>query len=198
MFDKIKEDIRESLTGSTPENDLRARLHADHSEVAKLIDELLASEDYELALREDIREQIVVGLTSHSKAEEEIVYSRLQQYPATQRLTQEAIVEHDGIDRVLQTLKEMDVGDPGLSQVVEDLKAKVQHHVVEEENKLIPQAEKEFGQTELARMIPQFNARKAELMVDLELESALADDLGTRGAGRIDRDNPLAESDSRF
>lgn len=197
MFDKIKEDIRESLTGSTPENDLRARLHADHTEVARLMDELLATEDYEIALREDIRDQIVVGLTSHSKAEEEIVYPRLQQYPATKPLTQEAITEHHAIDRVLQTLKEMDVGDPGLSQVVEDLKAKVQHHVREEENELLPKAEKEFGQAELARLIPEFNARKAELVVDLELDAATAE-LGTRGTGRVDRDNPLAESDSRF
>ena len=31
MLDKLKEDLREAITGSTPENDLRARLHDRHA-----------------------------------------------------------------------------------------------------------------------------------------------------------------------
>ena len=40
MFDKIKEDVRELMTGSNVENDMRARLHADHDDVARIMSEL--------------------------------------------------------------------------------------------------------------------------------------------------------------
>lgn len=197
MFDNIKENIRETLTGRTPENDLRARLHADHAEVSTLLDELLASEDYEIALREDIRDQIVVGLTSHAKAEEEVVYSWLAKEAATRSKTQHATREHAEIDRLVHLLKTSDVGDANFLELATELKGTVGHHVQEEENDLLPRAEQDLGTDQLAQLIPQFNARRAELVRELELEADAADTDTLRSPGR-DLDNPLGESDSRF
>ena len=197
MFDNIKENIRETLTGRTPENDLRARLHADHTEVSTLIDELISSEDYEIALREDIRDQIVIGLTSHARAEEEVVYSWLAKDAATRSKTQHAIREHNDIDRLVHLLKTTDVGDLNFIELAKELKGTVGHHVQEEENDLLPKAEKEIGQDQLALLIPQFNARRTELMVELQLEADAADSETFRSPGR-DLENPLGESDSRF
>jgi hemerythrin superfamily protein len=198
MFDKLKEDVRETLTGSNTRNDLRARLHADHSEVSALIGELLATEEHEFAMRKDIRDQIVVGLSSHAKAEEEVVYSQLAQAPSTNGKTQHAYREHAEIDRLVHQLKVADVSDPNLNELVRELQQSVEHHVREEENDLLPRAETEIGQAALAALIPQFNARKAELVQQLEAESAVDTDDDAdlyRPPGRV---NELGETDSRF
>jgi hemerythrin superfamily protein len=195
MFDKMKEDVREALTNSTPENDLRARLHADHTEVSKLIDELLATDDYEIAMREDLRDQIVIGLMAHARAEEEVVYDFLAQQATTQADTQHAFTEHEEIDRLMAVIKRLDGGDSNLDLVVQQLKETVQHHVHDEETKLLPKAERDIGQERLAALIPMFNTRKASLVAELEQEASTG---GTFGSPSIDRSNPLEESDSRF
>ena len=189
MFDKLKEDLRETLTGSTPENDLRARLHADHGEVAKLIDELLATGDYEIAMREDLRNQIVVGLTAHARAEEEVVYTWLQQDATTESDTRHAWREHDEIDQALAAVKAADAGDPSLKEKVEALKSVVTHHVHDEENELLPKAETRFGQAQLAQLIAPFNSRKTELMQELDT---------TTIRPRTDVDRTLGEEPSHY
>jgi hemerythrin superfamily protein len=198
MFDKLKEDVRETLTGSNAQNDLRARLHADHSEVSALIGEFLSTGDHELAMREDIRNQIVVGLASHAQAEEEVVYSVLSHHPTTTGKTQHAVREHAQIDALVQQLKTADVGDPTTNEIVKELQQKVTHHVHEEETDLLPKAETDVGKAALAALIPQFNARKAELVQQLEAEVAVDTDADAelyRPPGRL---NELGESDSRF
>jgi hemerythrin superfamily protein len=186
-FDKIKEDAREMLTGSTPENDLRARLHADHNEVGKLIDELLASGDYEVAMRDDIRDQIVLGLTVHAQAEEEVVYDYLKQNMAVRDKVDHAFTEHAEIDRLLQQLKACDCADPGMTELVQELKQTVMHHVHDEENELLPKAEERIGKETLARLIPKFNSRKVQIQQELE-----------RTALPRMADNPLGETSSQF
>jgi hemerythrin superfamily protein len=198
MFDKLKEDIRETLTGSNAQNDLRARLHADHNEVSTLIGEFLSTGEHELAMREDIRNQIVVGLTSHAKAEEEVVYSVLSHQPTTTGKTQHAVREHAQIDALVKQLKTADVGDTETNELVKELQQTVGHHVTEEENDLLPKAESQLGKDALAALIPQFNARKAELVQQLEAEAAVDTDADAdlyRPPGRV---NELGETDSRF
>jgi hypothetical protein len=193
-FDKLKEDAREVLTGSTVENDLRARLHADHNEVGTLMDELLGSGEYEVAMREDIRDQIVVGLTVHAKAEEEVVYDYLRQNMATRDKVRHAFTEHADIDRLVSQLKVLDCEDPGMTQLVEELKQTVLHHVHDEENELLPKAEQELGREKLALLIPKFNSRKVQLRAELE-SARLFDD---SRIPRSEPENELGETSSQF
>ncbi|MEQ1504918.1 MAG: hemerythrin domain-containing protein [Myxococcota bacterium] len=199
MFDKLKEGLRETLTGSTPENDLRARLHADHAEVSRLIDELLASGAYEVSMREDLRDQIVVGLTAHAHAEEEVVYDFLKVQPQTRTRTEHAIREHAEIEHLVTELASYDCSDPALTDLVTELKRVVTHHVHDEENELLPNAERDLGAPVLARLIPAFNARKMVLMArseavqrrrgGLDIDADLAPDGGFRSIGGLEETN---------
>src|SRR6476619_3377129 len=101
MFDKFKEDAREMLTGSNPDNDLRARLHADHNEVSRLIDELKSTEDHEFDMRADILNQLVIALSAHARAEESVVYRLFQDDPRLRDKTIHAFREHSQIDQAL-------------------------------------------------------------------------------------------------
>jgi len=171
MFDKIKEDVRELLTGSNVENDMRARLHADHDEVARITSELLAAADP--ASQERLRDQLVNVLTIHLRAEEDVVYNALSQRPATAGLTLHSYREHDDIERLVGELRLVDPGDPALRDCVERLRDSVTAHVRDEENEFLPQAERELGKEHLASLIPMFNARRVEIGQELATQSAL-------------------------
>lgn len=192
MFDKMKENLRETVTGSTPANDLRARLHADHVEVARLIDLLLSTDDVDVSMREDLKLQIIVQLTAHAKAEEEVVYTAFEQSHALRTQTDASFREHQDIDDLVRDLESLDGGDRALEVVLRSLKTTVEHHVHEEENNVLPRAEKELGQQVLVEMIPRFNQRKAELM------DSLVDELAATEPGYRRSPNTLSESDSRF
>jgi hemerythrin superfamily protein len=170
MFDKLKEGVRELLTGANADNDLRARLYADHQEVSRLLTELRSTEDHEVDMRSDIRDQLMVALMAHARVEEEVVYERLKTTPLLRDLVQEAFRQHDDLDLSLDELARIDPGDPGFLEVVDRLEDLVTRHVQQEENVVLPRAEGVVGKTSLSNLIPIFNDRKRDLLQQLELE----------------------------
>lgn len=164
MFDKMKEDLREAVTGATPDNDLRARLHADHAEVDRLIKELKGTDDHDIAMRADLRNEIVQALMVHARAEEEIVYDNLRSEPSLRTDITHADREHQDILRALASLEAVDCGDPAFLDAVDRLEDLVKHHVHEEETSVLPKAEERLGKEPLARLIQPFNERKRELL----------------------------------
>jgi len=161
-IDKMKEDVREFVTGSNTDNDLRARLHADHEDVGNLIDRMISAKDE--SMRSELCARVVFLLTAHARAEEEVVYGFLHQRAIDRGDLNEAMRDHREIDRCLDQLKTCSVADPKFVEYCRGLKEAVTHHVHDEENTFLPQAEKDIGQERLAALIPQFNQRKSELM----------------------------------
>jgi hemerythrin superfamily protein len=170
MWDKLKEDLREAVTGSTTENDLRARLHADHDEISKLLGELAKTTDADVAQRIDVRNEIEAGLKSHAQAEEEVVYRRIQMDSRMRDETEHSFAEHAKIDAALATLMNTDPADPAFDDAAKELRQIVHHHVHDEENELLPKAEQILGHEQLAALIPSFNDRKRMLHAQVESE----------------------------
>jgi len=170
MYDKTKEGIRELLTGSNVENDMRARMHADHDEIARLIGVLLAADD---SAQNEARDDLIEALTVHLRAEEDVIYNALSQRPATAALTVHSYREHDDIERLVDELRLVDAGDPAMRGCVERLLDSVTSHVHDEEGELLPVAERELGKEHLASLIPMFNARRVEVAQELATQSAL-------------------------
>ena len=173
MFDKMREDLRQTLTGATVDDDLRARLHADHDEVARLIAELEGTTDADSEMRADLRDELQRGLVAHSKAEETVVYRRLESAGGLAQQTQHATREHAEIDAALHTVLSLDTADPAFADAVKTLKQVVTHHVHEEETNLLPKAEVMLGKDALTALIPGFNDRKRQLIGQLESEQRM-------------------------
>jgi hemerythrin superfamily protein len=190
-MDKAKEGLREVATGSTPENDLRARLHSDHTEVSRLIVALLGTDEIDVSTREELKTQIIVQLSAHAKAEEEVVYAFLEQNAQMRVQVDEGYREHQEIEDLLRDMETLEGSDAALGAVVRSLQQAVTHHVHEEENSVLPKAERELGQPALASLIPNFNQRRTELM------RSLLDQFSGTGPG-YSRQDTLSESDSRF
>ncbi len=162
LFDKIKEEVRESVEGTNPENDLLARLHVDHLTVSTLIEALKETESHEVVRREDLRRQLIIGLTAHSRAEEEVVYPELTRHEALRDLGERSLLEHGRLDRALEDLRVVRAVDPTFVARVEVLDDILREHVHDEESTVLPRAEAVIGREELAKLIPAFEQRCGE------------------------------------
>jgi hypothetical protein len=165
-LDELKETARETFLGRNPRNDLRARLHADHAEVARLLDELVATDIEEAEVRAETRSDIATLLDAHAKAEEETVYEVLRREAGMRTPVRRAMNEHEQIDRCLLELGSCDPSDPMFLRLARELRDVVEHHVHEEETEFLPRAERICGREYLAGLISRFDQAKEALLGD--------------------------------
>jgi hemerythrin superfamily protein len=136
------------------------RLMEEHRQVETLIERIEASEDEEECDR--LFEQLKQDVLTHAHAEDQIVYSRLQQEEELSQTMREAREEHALVEQVLEELD----GFEGEAEVwmakFKVLKDLIQHHVEEEEDEAIPRAKKLVDDDEAADLLEQFEAAKAQ------------------------------------
>jgi hemerythrin-like domain-containing protein len=144
-------------------DDLRARLHRDHVEIDQLMTELRATDDHDVAMRADLRNELVRALMVHTRAEEDVVYISLRTEPSLQTDVMHAERQHRDLLRALAEVEAADPSQPALLDALATLQDAVSHHVHEEENRVLPKAEARMGKEALADLIAPFEERKREL-----------------------------------
>lgn len=140
-----------------------AMIKEDHRRVERLY------QDYQRldgppAEQRPVVEHICHELESHVKLEEDIFYPAVQARvpedgPA---LVAEAIKEHREMKRLIGQLQSGGLADADYNKTVHQLMRGVQHHVREEEEEMLPQAEQQLGNS-LAQLGMQTQQRKQEL-----------------------------------
>ena len=157
-------DAMRAVPGGDPRaGELRRRLHADHFALVCRIDDLLTTDEDEVALREGMRRDIAALLNAHHTAEEDAVYSVLRTHAPFAARIDHAVREHHDIERGLSQVLEADVTDPRFAMWVRELQRAVVHHVHEEETHFLSAAEAQFGKEFLAKLVAPFEAKKKEL-----------------------------------
>jgi hypothetical protein len=141
-------------------------LHDDHNEVAALMERITDSEDG--AERKALFEEMSTKLLAHAKAEQEILYSRLETSSdeEARRFALEGTSEHGLIEQQVNKISGM--GDPmsdGWAAELKVLEDLVEHHVDEEEDIGFGCARDEFETEELEAMGQEFQRRKQGLML---------------------------------
>jgi hemerythrin-like domain-containing protein len=140
-------------------------LHEDHQKVAELIEEALGTEAQ--AKRNQLFGEIKDLLVAHSKAEEKVVYKRLQKSKDDEirKFAMEAEVEHGVVEELLEQLGRM------RGKTSEQWEAKftvlkelVQHHVEEEEKDGFDYIRSECEGEEIDKMADQFERAKEKLL----------------------------------
>lgn len=96
--------------------------------------------------------QIIHELTLHTEMEETLCYPRFKDAikKKTDQMIEEALVEHAGIETLLEDLKKLEPDEPEFDANVKVLIEQVKHHMTEEEGELLPAAEKGVPKEELA------------------------------------------------
>ena len=141
-----------------------ADLHNDHEEVSSLFSRILKTEDNHQ--RGEWFRELMGKLLAHARAEQKILYRRLQksEHAEARKFALEGEVEHEVVESQLQQLararnKESEQWTARLTF----LKEAVEKHVKEEESTGFSCAHEEFDTEELQKLGEQFQREKGKV-----------------------------------
>lgn len=156
----------------------------DHKQVQKMF------KDFEKLDREDTEacQELVttacIALKVHSMLEKELFYPAVRDQVDKEEdedLLNEAEVEHQTVDQLIETIEGMDPGDAMYAAHFTVLSEYVKHHVQEEEKEMFPRVKK-MKSLDLDALGEEMKSRKQELMAefggveDVELEELEVDE----------------------
>jgi len=143
-------------------------LKDDHRKVKELFRAYEAAGDRAYQKKGQLAGQIFVELDAHATIEEEIFYPAVQAKADKegQKLVEEAEEEHHVVHVLLGELRTMDVRDDHFDAKMTVLIENVEHHIGEEEDEMLPDAEKTLG-SDLDQLGEQMAARKQELLAQV-------------------------------
>lgn len=174
-------------------SDAIAMLIADHRRVQQLFKNFDKLDRSDEDARIEIVETACVELKIHSIIEEEIFYPAVRSKIGEEgeNLLNEAAIEHEVADTLIDKLGETDPSEPDYAAYFKVLSEYVQHHITEEEKALFPKVRK-MRELDLEELAGEMQARKDELMAEIESDvEILADeeqDEGETSANRSKED----------
>lgn len=146
--------------GATRSNAI-ALLKADHREVEQMF------ESFEKARGEDRKKSLATricnALRVHAQIEEEIFYPAFYEATREEDLHNEAIIEHDGVKKLITEIESSAPGDDFFDARVKVLSEMVKHHVNEEEQRDGLFSKARDSDMDLAAIGEQLATRKAQL-----------------------------------
>ncbi len=120
----------------------------DHRKLQDLLEQLLKLKDDDEELRHELVQQIRDELVPHSRAEEAVFYNSIRAINTAQDLVWDGFKEHMEAEALLRTLQAADKVDAGWRETARKLKQAINHHIQEEENRIIPTARQLFTNDE--------------------------------------------------
>jgi hemerythrin superfamily protein len=137
-------------------------LQTDHRQVKELLKTILSTDDAKK--RGDLFKQFRTELTSHSRAEEKVLYRRMEKSEEGKDDALEGAVEHQVVDRLIEDLsRSRSVGSDKWTARCTVLQELLRHHIDEEEGEFFKIARKFFDRDTLDKMGTAFTAEKTKL-----------------------------------
>jgi len=135
----------------------------DHNKVKDLLGRLVAlnagDEEERTTLIEEIRDELV----PHARAEEAVFYNSIRAINTAQDLVWHGYEEHMEAEALLRTLQAADKIDADSRKLAQKLKTTVEHHIREEEERIIPVAQQLFTDQEAEVMAEAFEEMKPDV-----------------------------------
>ena len=147
--------------------DAIALIKADHKTVEALFKQFeQVKEAGDDARKKSVVDEISRELEAHADIEEEIFYPSVKAKAEDegQELVDEAVEEHHLVKVTLGELASLPPSDEAFDAKVTVLIENVRHHVEEEEEEMLPQAEELLGADRLAELGQRMAERKQELL----------------------------------
>lgn len=113
-------------------------LKADHKKVKGLFEEFKSAGGRE---RSEIAKSAIQELEIHADLEETLIYPAIRKEVDEDDMMSEAVEEHHLVHVLIKELKSLKPGDEKFKAKFTVLGELVQHHIEEEENEMLPQAE---------------------------------------------------------
>lgn len=145
-------------------------LRTQHQRVDALFEQIEGAEGREAR---SLVQELVTALVAHSMIERDPFYPAFEEALGARAEIREAYEEHALVEYELQKLLRTDPGDESFRARVSVLKELVRHHVREEEDNLLPRADREMDEERLEELGEQMQMRFEEIQSE-DVEALLA------------------------
>ena len=136
-------------------------LKTDHVNAKALLVDILDARDTKA--RKALFGEFAKELTAHSRAEEKVLYARLEKHDEGKDEALEGAVEHQVVDRLIEDLtKEPRTESDEWTARCTVLQELLEHHIEEEQSEMFKTARKLFDAKMLEKMGDEFLAEKAK------------------------------------
>jgi hypothetical protein len=140
------------------------KLKQEHRQVEFLMAQIEHCHD--IAQKKSLYLELEALLLAHMEGEERTLYSELKQVDADEEafhLASDADQEHRGIKELMAQLDQTGIENQDWKRVFDELKARIQEHVEEEETELFAEAREDFSLDELADFAEEFEKLKHQI-----------------------------------
>ena len=145
---------------TAPAMDAIDLLNADHEEISLLFADYKRTSSR--TKKKSLAADICRALSLHSQIEEEFFYPAYRAVLKDKQLVSECTIEHRGISNLVAQLETLDPEGEAYDAKVKDLSEYVQHHDIEEQNRMFPKAR--ASSMDLVELGIRMTARKASLV----------------------------------
>jgi len=139
-------------------------LKKDHDEVKEILDKIDKDIRGDGGQCKALFDQLKPMVLAHSRAEEEVFYSVLEEHDQTEDLAEHAEDEHAEIEEMLEQMDEDDPGEASWRMVFEQMASVLRHHVQLEESEMFRKAREVLGEQDLQAMGDAFLQRKQRVL----------------------------------
>ena len=179
-------------------------LTEDHKNVQKLFRDFEKLDREETEACQALVSRACTELKVHSMIEKEIFYPAMRDQSDKEEdedLLNEAEVEHQTTDQLIETLESMDPGDPMYAAHFTVLAEYVKHHLKEEEKEMFPRAKK-IKSLDLDALGEELAQRKQELRAEFgapesEEDAELEEDEDTSASAEEEDEKATSTRQSR-
>lgn len=142
----------------TPESTVNVidLLKEDHRKVKGLFEKFKAADT---SSRQSIADEVLQDLEIHTKIEDSIVYPAIREAIEEEETVDEAREEHHVVGLLIKELRKMKATEDGYRAKFTVLSELVEHHIEEEENEMLPEAEENLDLEDLGKQAMEMKTR---------------------------------------
>lgn len=132
--------------------DVITLLKEDHQHMARLLNQLIHTDNEDVKQRIALFERLEQELIMHTGYEEKLFYPTLRANPKTHQLILEAYQEHHVIGHILADISRVAFDHDVWKAKITVMKENIEHHVKEEEHDIFPKVRQLLTVEELRKM----------------------------------------------
>lgn len=137
-------------------------LSKDHRAVEHLFELIEKTDNREAKRREQLFQKVRQELELHTQIEEKVFYPELKRHDGIRQLVGQALEGHREVKEMLREIGAVSAEDDQWSEMINELKMAVEHHVREEEGQIFLAAREELDESrigEIGRRIEEMKQR---------------------------------------
>jgi len=124
-------------------------LAKDHRVVDQLFERIEKTDNRGANQRGQLYQKLHNELELHTQLEEKFFYPLLKEHNDTKELVSEALEENSEIKQMLHEIGSLSAEDDQWSELINELKMAVQHHVRQEEDQIFPAARAKLDEAQI-------------------------------------------------